>query len=183
MNNLVTIAPPKPNENEETGTNVKRFLSMRGTLMMKEFRDVNVIKCEYGKKINIATVIISTMATTTKRSEIRYGIKFEALDEDGQDAGTAFMDFDEFDELISALEYINKLAQEMFNQQRDYTEVHFITKDNIKFGFFQQEGRQLGFIELDNYRGHAFLSLPMLDFVRKNVVFAKDFLLSKGATV
>lgn len=180
MNNLLQKEPPKMND--ESGTNVKRFLSTRGLLLMKEFRDINIIKCQYGVKINISTAIISTMASATSRNEVKYGIRFEATDEDGREAGSSFLDFDEFDELVAALDFVNSLAQQMINQQRDYTEVNFITKDNIKFGFYQSEGNQLGFINLDGYGDSAFVTIPMLEFVKKNIEFAKSYLVSRGAT-
>lgn len=180
MNNLLPKESPKMND--ESGTNVKRFLSTRGLLIMKEFKDINVVKCHYGKKINISTAIISTMASPTIRNKVEYGVRFELIDEDEREAGMAFLDFDEFDELISALDFVNSLAQQMINQQRDYTEINFITKDSIKFGFFQSEGNQLGFINLDSYGDSAFVTLPMLEFVKKNIEYAKNYLVSRGAT-
>jgi hypothetical protein len=114
MNNFLPKETPKMKD--ESGTNVKRFLSTRGLLIMKEFKDINVVKCHYGKKINISTAIISTMASPTIRNKVEYGVRFELIAEDEREAGMAFLDFDELDELISALDFVNSLAQQMINQ-------------------------------------------------------------------
>ena len=180
MNNILPKEPPKMDDDE--GTNVKRFLSMRGILLVKEFREINVVKCEYRKKINISTAIISTMATATTKGDVNYGLKLEAFDEDGRDDGSAFIDFDEFDELISAFDFIESLSKQMIVQKRDYTEVNFITKDNIKFGFYQSEGRQMGFINLNSYSDLTFVTIPILKFFKQNIEYAKNYLVSRGAT-
>lgn len=176
--------PPKPQEPQETpGSTVKSFLASRGLLIIKEFRPINVVKCEYGTRINLETAIISTMASATIPGKVSYGVKFEMQDTQGDEQGSAFLDLDEFDEVISALEFINKLALEMANQQRDYTEVNFVTKDDIKFGFFQSEGRQLAFTKLQSYGNSAYLNLNMLKFVKENLEWAKSYLISRGAVV
>jgi hypothetical protein len=45
------------------------------------------------------------------------------------------LDYDEIAEVIEALGFIDDVAKKMFGQQRDYTEVNYLTKDNLKFGF------------------------------------------------
>jgi hypothetical protein len=180
MNNLVPSAPPPA---DEAGTDVKKFLTTRGLLFRKEFREVNVMRCEYGAKLKISTVIISTMQTSTSPSRVTYGVRFEVEDGD-RELGTAFLDFDECPEVISAHEFINRLAREMQTQQLDTTEINYLTKDDIKFGFFQTQDRgHLAFLNLNSYGDAVFLSLPMLEFIKKNLEFARDFLINKGAVL
>jgi hypothetical protein len=178
MNELIKTEPPKL-ENEP-GSDVKRFLAVRGTLLVKEFRDVNTVPCEYGSTIKITTAILSAMQKGSEPNKPTFGVRLEGQDMQGDDIGTAFLDFDEFQEVIGAIEYIGKMASELRQQGQDYTEVEYITKDDMKFGFFQKDGRQLGFWSL-NYRGMIFLSLEMLEFMKKNIQFAKDYLASRGA--
>ena len=180
MNNLVPASPPKMDD--EPGSDVKRFLATRGLLIMKEFHDINDIKCEYGVKISMSTAIISTMESSTTPSRISFGLRFEMYEEDVV-RDSAFLDFDEFMEVAAALEFIGSLSAKMLTEQRDYTEVNFITKDNIKFGFYQSDGRQLAFMNLDSYGESAFLSMRTLDFVKQNIEYSKNYLISRGAKV
>lgn len=179
MNELISPEPPKMEE--ETGSNVKRFLTSRGLLIMKEFRHINDVRTEYQGKIEISTAIISSMETSTSPSRVNYGIKIEVYDLDGSVRGSAFLDFEEFDEVIAALEFIKSLSEKMLNEKRDYTEVNFITKDEIKFGFYQSEGKQMAFMNVDNYGETTFLSIRMLDFIRQNIEFSKNYLVGRGA--
>lgn len=180
--NLIPVEPPKPEEPQ--GTNVKRFLSSRGLLLMKEFKDVNTVRCDYGTKIDLATVMISRMGTDSAPPKINYGLKLEMTDSDDR-SDSAFLDFEEFEEVISALEFISSLANRMRSEQRDYAEVTYITKDEITLGFFQHAGAgglQTAYVKLSGYGDAGYLSLQMLEFLKKNLEYARDYLRSKGAT-
>lgn len=179
MNELVSQA--QTNSNQENSTNMGRFLAKRGMLLMKETRDFASIRCEYGDKINVVSYIISTAATVSSKSEVTYGLRFEHIDPDGRPDGSGFLDFDEFDEFTGALNYLESLAQQMMRQQRDYTEVTYSSKDNVKFGFFQTEGRQQAFFDVRGYNENAFLPVGKLQMIQRAVESVKAHLISRGA--
>src|ERR1044071_2958220 len=127
------IPTVKAEKEDEKSTNVGRFLARRGVLLIKEFRDMSAVKGEYGGKVSVSTLILSSAQTT--RGDVQYGIKLEYTDENGDTRGSGFLD----DE-IAAFDFFHSVANKMVGQQRDYTEVTYQTKDNLKFGFYQSDG-------------------------------------------
>jgi hypothetical protein len=65
------------------------------------------------------------------------------------------LDFDEIEELINALKVIRHTAEEIGRTKTDYTEVIYATKDDAKFGFFQGNSEQMGFVHI-GYKGRMF---------------------------
>jgi len=177
MNGLVSAK--KDSNSEEHGTNVGRFLAKRGLLLMKESRDVAAVRCDYGNKLIVSTLILSTAKST--RGNTSYGIRFGHTDEEGIERESAFLDFDEIEELIGAFEFVDNLARQMLNEQRDYTEVTYSTKDNIKFGFYQSEGQQQAFIDVGGYGNSVFLDVDKLQSLKRTIQTATQHLVSKGA--
>jgi hypothetical protein len=120
------IPTVKAEKEDEKSTNVGRFLARRGILLIKEFRDMSAVKGEYGGKVSVSTLILSSAQTT--RGDVQYGVKLEHTDEDGDIRGSGFLDYDEIAELIGAFDFIHSVANKMVGQQRDYTEVTYQTK-------------------------------------------------------
>lgn len=177
MNGLVP--PRKEGDTGERGTNVGRFLAKRGLLLMKESRDFGAVRCDYGDKISISTLILSSAKST--RGNTSYGIRFGHADEEGVERESAFLDFDEIDEFVGAFDFVDNLARQMLNQQRDYTEITYSTKDNIKFGFYQAEGQQHAFIDVGGYGNSAFLDVGKLQTLKRIIQAATQHLVSRGA--
>lgn len=173
------IVPTKRQATEEPKTEATRFLNMRGVLMIKESRDFGSVKDEYGKKISISTLIISS--TLSNKSDISHSITFEMIDEHGETIGNAHLDYNESDEFIKAFGFIYQTARQMQLTQRDYTEVIYVSKDGITFGFYQMTGQQQAFFKF-NYQS-AFLSFDKMDTIRQAVEGAKTHLVSRGAEV
>jgi hypothetical protein len=171
---------PSQQRNEEHKTEATRFLNMRGVLMMKESRDVDSVKDKYGVKINIGTLIISSKVSN--KSAISYSITFEMADQQGHTSANAHLDYNETEEFINAFSFIFDTAKQMQSIEKDYTEVLYVSKDGITFGFYQMTGQpQQPFFKF----GHksAFLSFEKLDAVRQAVETAKAHLVNHGADV
>jgi len=112
---------------------------------------------------------------------VQYGIKLEHTDEDGDMRGSGFLDYDEIAELIAAFDFIHSVANQMVGQQRDYTEVTYQTKDNLKFGFYQSDGQQPGFIDVGGYGQSLFISVSKLQNLKSSIEAARQHLVSRGA--
>jgi len=54
------IPTVKAEKEDEKSTNVGRFLARRGVLLIKEFRDISAVKGEYGGKVSVSTLILSS---------------------------------------------------------------------------------------------------------------------------
>ena len=87
------IPTVKAEKEDAKSTNVGRFLARRGVLLIKEFRDMSAVKGEYGGKVSVSTLILSSAQTT--RGDVQYGVKLEHTDEDGDIRGSGFLDYDE----------------------------------------------------------------------------------------
>lgn len=176
MNGTLTA---KEATTEGKSTNVGQFLAKRGVILVKEMRDILSVKGEYGGKINVATVILSSAKSTL--GDVQFGVKLDHIDEHGDTRGSGFLDYDELDELIGAFDFVDDVASQMMGQLRDYTEVTYSTKDNMRFGFYQSERQQQAFIDVGGYGDSLFLSLPRLKQLQKSIEAAKSHLLSRGA--
>ena len=176
---IALIPTVKAEKEDEKSTNVGRFLARRGVLLIKEFRDMSGVKGEYGGMLSVSTLILSSAQTT--RSDVQYGVKFEHTDDDGDIRGSGFLDYDEIAELISAFDFILSVANKMVGQQRDYTEVTYLTKDNLKFGFYQLDGQQHAFIDVGGYGQSLFISVSKLQKLKSCIEAARQHLVSRGA--
>jgi hypothetical protein len=55
MTELRTIASAR----EEPATNAGKFLAKRGHVVMKQFREVGTLKCDYGSKLTFTTLVFA----------------------------------------------------------------------------------------------------------------------------
>jgi len=175
----VSALVPTTKKTEEKSTNVGRFLAKRGVLLIKEFREISAVKGEHGDRISVSTLILSSAQSAC--GDVQYGVKLEHIGEEGEMRASGFLDYDEVAEVIGAFDFIQDVAEKMFGQPRDYTEVTYLTKDNLKFGFYQSEGHQQAFIDVGGYGQHLFLSLPRLQNLKLTIGAAKEHLTSRGA--
>lgn len=172
---------PNTDTLETTGTDVRRFLARRGAVVIKETRDVGSVNALYS-----ATLALSTMVIAVVKDDIRdmsYGVKVERQDADRNSTSSVFLDFDEISELADAFDFIHSTAADMALKQRDYTEVTYSTKDNARFGFYQDKGRQQAFIALQPHDETTFLPAGDLIRLKSLLVKAKAHLESLGASV
>ncbi|MCC7451202.1 MAG: hypothetical protein IT324_27575 [Anaerolineae bacterium] len=165
----------------ESGTEFKKSLSIRGSLLMKEMRDIGKVECKYGKIISVGTAILTILDSRIKSKS--YSIRLEQIDKNDETEGSAFLDFDEIEEFLKALLYIDNVARKIANQDRDYTELIYSTKDNIQFGFFHNERNQQPFIRISAGIELAFLSFEALRTFRQQVEISRDHLVQQGAKV
>jgi hypothetical protein len=164
------------------GTNLGRFLAQRGVLLLKEGRLIEVIWGEFRHKINVETWIIAT--ARGKQAGQSFGIRFENIGEENRTLGSGFLDCDEIGELVGALAYIQELANSIAGQDRDYTEVIYSSKDNIRIGFFQKSKvDQQAFFDAGGNGKAVYLNFERLAVLKGALVTARDHLVSRGAVV
>ncbi len=168
-----------PDGGEPGGTRAGHFLTRRGVLLLKEFRDIGVTVDNYGTKLTIKTFIVSVAKSSTTQPDISYSVSLDQVEDKRQ--SSALIDYEELEELDKALQYIQKIAIRFSGEQRDYTEVIYCTKDKVNYGFYQQKNsHQMAFINLDN-RSSFFMPVKQFEFVRELLKQASDHLESRGA--
>ncbi|MCD7098992.1 hypothetical protein [Stenotrophomonas sp. MMGLT7] len=174
MSEIIESAP------ENQGTSVSRFLANRGAIVVKETRPVGRLKGEHGDVVSAETMILNVVKGTKK--DTSYGVRLERSDSGGDFDSAVFIDYDELDELIGAIDFISTTATQLQNQARDYTEVTYSTKDSAKVGFYHSKEGQLAFLMLSDHRGNTFLPVHRLAILKQIFQDAKSHLTASGAT-
>jgi hypothetical protein len=146
---------------------------------MKEFRDIATVKSEHGHKLEITTIVITI--ARVHQGDRRFGVSIQQSDTDGDKEGSAFIDFDEIDELIAGLAYMDGAARKLAGQERDYTEFIYSTKDGLRIGFYQSQGEQQAFIDVGGNGRSAFLGFERLAGLKSAMESAKAHLIRRGA--
>jgi hypothetical protein len=165
---------------ENNGTNLRNFMAHRGAIIVKEMRNIGKFAAEYNNQLEIETLILRMVRE--KKDNVVYGVVLKHIDENGRDEAAVNLDFDEVDELVSAIDFIKKTSSELLGTQRDYTEVIYATKDNARIGFFQNLGSQTAFISLSTHSS-IFLNILKIGDIQDLLRKAKNHLVSSGAEV
>ncbi|MEG4453101.1 hypothetical protein QUA52_30365 [Microcoleus sp. N9_A3] len=166
-------------ETRGQGTVFRQFLANRGVVMVKETRPIGKCKGDHGDMLAVETMLL-TILKGAKR-DTTYGVRLERHDSEGDVESSAFIDFDELDELLEAIKFIHSTANELSAQERDYTEVSYSTKDSAKFGFYQSAEIQQAFVSVSENRGTTFLTLAKLASLAKIIEKSRAHLVSRGA--
>lgn len=162
------------------GTKTSRFLAQRGALAVKELKPFGGFRGAYGGGLTLSSIIISVIKGPSR--DISFGLRLEAVDTSDQSLGGVSIDFDEIDELISALNFMLKTAAEFAQADRDYTEILYFTKDGAKFGFYQDvDGNQFSFVNIDAYRDPLIFEIVAFEGLSQAFADVKAYLASRGA--
>lgn len=174
MNNITSTA-----QTADTGTNLRNFMANRGAIIIKETKPIGTVTGDYGVSLEVETIVLQVIRGVKK--DTAFGALLTVKKSDGTEEKVN-LDFDELAELINALSVIRHTADEIGLTQRDYTEVFYATKENAKFGFFQANGSQTGFIDI-GYRGNLFQPVNANVNIEHLLRNAVAHLRSKGAEI
>lgn len=216
---------PSITQPEFEGTNVRHFLAHRGSIVIKEYREIGILENielaayslmsevrnltmdiqrdireltgniedeitnedEGYYSITVSTLILAIVKGTDRLTS--HGVKLENVTYHGVDmesvtptSSSVLLDFDELDELMEAFDFIDSLAKNLRPQKCDYTEVHYSTKDDAQFGFYQdKEQNQRAFVKVSPHDKTAFFDLPQLIKLKELLLSAKEHLITRGA--
>ncbi len=165
--------------NEPEGSNVRKFLAHRGAVVVKETRDIGKLRGNYSDSIVVSTMIIGAVKGTTRNTT--YGVKLERSESD-RGTSSVLLDFDELEEIKGAFDFIASTAFELSGKQRDYTELTYSTKDNARFGFYQDKQSQRAFAQLESRGDMTFLAIEQLSKLKELLTSAEAHLASRGAS-
>lgn len=166
-------------ENPQAGTSFGRFLADRGVVLVKEFRPIGQFKGKYKDLLLFETVVLTLVKGNRKSTN--YGVRVEHQDGEGHSVGSVFLDFDELDELLEAISFIQATAKQLSLQERDHTEVTYSSRDDARVGFYQTAEEQLAFFGLPRARENIFMPVSKLKEVHALVDKSKRHLLTCGA--
>ncbi len=164
---------------DASATDVSRFLANRGSILVKETKQIGLCKGDHADYVFVETMILSLVKGTNK--DTSYGIRLARSDSAGLTDAAAFIDYDELDELMGAIDFICSTATKLLSQARDYTEVTYLTKDSAKIGFYHSKNGQMAFLTLPGGRDSSYFALHRLQELKKLLLDAKLHLTASGA--
>jgi hypothetical protein len=123
-------SPPPP------ATKIENLLVKRGVVLEKVFNPAGRLDCRYNTDIEMDDLTVKTTAGGPPSRGLKVSV--ENKDRYGN-TETAFLDTDEVDGLVGALDFIGKKAAELSGKELPYTEVLFKTRDDFVVGFYLQD--------------------------------------------
>ncbi len=165
---VAVIPAPAP---AQQGSTMRKFLAERGVIMMRENRTITTVATLYGADIEVGGQILVIVKGLNR--QVMAGVKLEREDTDHQLGSAAFLDSDEIDECLGAIDFIVTSADQMAHDRRDYTEVTYSSKDDVTVGFYQDGTNQQGFLRLGAGSSTAFMSITTLQALRVAIFDAR----------
>lgn len=164
----------------DAGTNLRNFMTNRGAIIIKETRPIGTVSGEYGAFLEVETMVLRIIRGAEQKDA--FGALLTLKSQNSSSEEKVHLDFDEIEELIKALDVIRHTAEEIGRTKSDYTEVIYATKDNAKFGFFQANNVQTGFVGI-GYKGNMFQQVHDSVHTEGLLRSAVEHLRTKGAEV
>jgi hypothetical protein len=161
-------------------TNARRFLALRGVIVIKETKDIGHVR-----SFNLWQIAVSTLLLAKVQGDDRdmlYAVQIEQKKDDIA-AASAIVDYDELPELIAALDFIYSTGSVMRNEERDGTEVTYRTKEDARFGFYQLGRTQQHFIHLQQNAETINIASTSVGQIKDLLNQARDHLEAKGASI
>jgi hypothetical protein len=167
-------------QQEFEGTNLRQFLAHRGSVVVKEFREVGKLKGKYSDAIVVSTMILAILKGTNRKTS--FGVKLERTGTESYSDTSVLLDFDELNELMEAFDFIASLATNLKSKKSDYTEVIYSTKDDAQIGFYQDKHQQQqAFVKISPHGELTFLDVDHLVKLKELLINAQEHLITRGA--
>ncbi len=143
------------------GTNIETLLAKKGHLAVKVFHVIGEAPCAYGASITISTLRLFEPGNEQFCSD---GIRAEFGERDSEQTHITFLDLEEVNSVVKAIDYMCDLMARCRTFRGDYTEVAFSTKGNFGVGFFAGgDSRLSAFVKCD-YRT-VFVDVTSLRYI------------------
>ncbi len=129
---------------KESTTKLELFLAEKGKLIVKDFYTLGKVVGSYQTSAKLDAAVLYTPGEEVEK--IR-GLRFIVEGGGRLDrSSTSFLDLEEIEGLLKAVDYMISLAKEWEAVQKDYTEVEFSTQGDFCIGFYQRGIKQKAFL-------------------------------------
>ena len=178
------IATPRQQRHDrrerDTTTRIGQFISQNGIILMTERRDFGSVRLSPDGVVGVNSLIIGSAKEET--TAVEHGVQIHCAEAPERFDTTRYIDFDEIEELLAALQYIDQLSMSVLCKDLDDTEVIYITRDRVAFGFgqFKTIG-QAFFIRLDDFEDRIILLDTSFMNLTRKIRNAAEHLSSRGA--
>jgi hypothetical protein len=150
---------------------MRQSLAERGVIIMKENRTIATVATLYGPPIEAGGQILAIVKGTNR--QLIVGVKLEQAETDRHSASAAFIDSDEIEEFLGAIDFIVTSAGHMAHDRRDYTEVTYSSKDDVTIGFYQDGLKQQAFVRLGVGSPLIFIAVDTIRALRTSIANAR----------
>ncbi len=123
-------------KSKEPATKLEAFIAKKGKLIIKDSYEIAQISGMYGASIKLSAMLLYEPAQESQKLK---GLRIE-INEAGriQRANVSFLDFDEGESLLKAVNYMIDLSTKWKDIDKEYTEVTFSTRGDFYMGFYQK---------------------------------------------
>src|SRR6266536_353963 len=149
--------PKRPKESRDVI--VRPFTPTHGKLVVREHRPFGEIPAVDGAVLNVKSSIIITLEAAEPVTS--YGARLEH-EVGSETIALSCIDYEDLAEAIEAFDAIGEIGNQIAQQDRPYTEVFYVTRDDVRFGFYQPQPGQRPFVQLS--RGATSLYITVEQF-------------------
>ena len=120
-------------------TKLEEFTAKTGAVIVRGFEEIGFLKGLYGTKITVECKEFTDVSS----GKVQYGITIEVFKENGNydKDHTSFIDYDEIQGILEALDYISKITKES-TKLKDF-QADYATKGDLKFSTFSSGNKVL----------------------------------------
>ncbi len=129
-------------------SNAEIFSAKAGTLMQKEFVDLNTIKT-----CKIQIIHFTDIITSTKESGLKFSM--DVASSYSTDTKSAMLDSDEIDGLMKSIKLIQEKV--LITNPVTYTEVYFRSRSGFEAGCFTSKGTWSCYMKLEKYDSKSYV--------------------------
>lgn len=123
-------------KSKEPATKLEAFIAKKGKLIIKDSYEIALISGMYGSSLKLSSLLLYEPGQESQKLK---GLRIE-INESGrlQRSNVSFLDFEEGESLLRAINYMIDLSSKWQAIEKDYTEVTFSTKGDFYMGFYQK---------------------------------------------
>jgi len=121
-------------------TKIKGVMLKKGVLSKRDFTRIGIIDGDYSCNLIISLIKFTTLKG--KDTMVQFGAKLEIHDNDDTEY-SALMDLDEIPEFINAIEMIKESTSHIKQENYNYSEMDYTTKDNVKIGIYKDQNGKI----------------------------------------
>ena len=164
----------------DTNTRLGQFIARNGVILIAERRDFGSVRLSPAGVVGVNSLIIGSAKEET--TTVEYGVQIHCAEAPEHFDKTRYIDFDEIEELLAALQYIDQLSMSVLSKDLDDTEVIYITRDRLAFGFgqFKTIGQPF-FIRFDDFEDLIILHDTSFMNLTRKIRKAANHLSGRGA--
>lgn len=147
FSSLVYGQSEQQKEEEDTSTELSKFMSKTGQIFIKNLYSAGKLKGSYGTSIEVDAMVLSTPGD---KSETRYGLSIKIYGGNKKNAATYF-DYDEVQSVIDAFIYMKNILVNKKGIIEEQTEIIYKTRGSFTMGIYNSDNEINLYASINKY--------------------------------